>query len=110
VAKPDPAKEESAARAKKSMADAGVLIREASPMYTEVSNSIDALPSDKAALRDLYRKAERVQLKLNDARILYTSIRSDAPDPTLIDRRVKQLDELLEGVGVALKILRTRID
>ena len=71
---------------------------------------MDALPSDKAALRDLYRKAERVQLKLSDARILYSSIRSDAPDPAVIDRRVKQLDELLEGVGEALKTLRSRID
>jgi len=109
-AKVDPAKEEASARAKKSMTDAGALIREASPMYTEISNAMDALPNDKASLRDLYRKAERVQLKLSDARILYASIRSDAPDPAVIDRRVQQLDELLEGVGIAMKSLKSRIE
>jgi hypothetical protein len=108
--KADPAKEEATARAKKSMTDAGALIREASPMYTEISNAMDALPNDKASLRDLYRKAERVQLKLSDARILYASIRSDAPDPSVIDRRVQQLDDLLEGVGIAMKSLKSRIE
>ena len=79
-------------------------------MYAEVSNAMDELPSDKAALRDLYRKAERVQLKLSDARILYSSVRGDAPDPALVDRRVAQLDDLLEAVQDALKVLRSRID
>ncbi len=108
--KVDTAKEESAARAKKSMADASALIKEASPMYGEISAAMDTLPGDKASLRDLYRKAERVQLKLSDARILYSSIRNDVPDPAVIDRRVKQLDELLEGVQDAMKTLKGRLE
>jgi hypothetical protein len=108
--KTDPSKEEATTRVKKSITDAGALIREVSPMYAEISDAMDALPNDKASLRDLYRKAERVQLKLSDARVLYSSIRGDAPDPDLIDRRVKQLDDLLEGVGGALKMLRSRIE
>jgi len=107
--KADPAKNEALDRAKKSMADAGALIKEASPLYAEFSASMDALPGDADSLRDLVRKAERIQLKLNDARILYTSIRNDAPSPPLIDRRVKQLDELLEAVQSAMKTLKSRL-
>jgi len=109
-AKVDPAKEEANTRAKKSIADAGALIKEASPLYSEVSSSMETLPGDKPSLRDLYRKAERVQLKLSDARILYSSVRSDAPDPAVIDRRVKQLDELLEAVQDCLRTIKGRLE
>jgi hypothetical protein len=109
-AKVDPAKEEANTRAKKSIVDAGALIKEASPLYAEISSSMDTLPGDKPSLRDLYRKAERVQLKLSDARILYSSVRSDAPDPALIDRRVKQLDDLLEAVQDCLKTIKGRLE
>jgi hypothetical protein len=109
-AKVDPAKEEASSRAKKSISDAGALIKEASPLYAEVSSSMETLPGDKPSLRDLYRKAERVQLKLSDARILYSSVRTDAPDPAVIDRRVKQLDELLEAVQDCLKTIRGRLE
>jgi hypothetical protein len=108
--KVDPAKVESEARAKKSTADAAALIKEASPMYGEVSAAMDTLPTDKASLRDLYRKAERVQLKLSDARILYSSVRNDVPDPAVIDRRVKALDEALDGVQDAMKILKGKLE
>src|SRR6185295_17185465 len=109
-AKVDPAKAEASARAKKSIADANALIKEASPVYGEVSAAMDALPTDKSSLRDLYRKAERVNLKLSDARILYTSVRGDAPDPALIDKRVAQLDDLLETVNDCMKQIKSRIE
>jgi hypothetical protein len=109
-AKVDPAKEEATVRAKKSISDANALIKEASPIYGEVSAAMDSLPGDKASLRDLYRKAERVNLKLSDAKILYSSVRGDAPDPALIDRRVSQLDELLDAVRDCMKMLKSRLD
>lgn len=108
--KVDPAKEEATGRAKKSMADAAALIKEATPMYAEVTSAMETLPTDKPSLRDLYRKAERVQLKLSDARILYSSIRNDAPEPAVIDRRVKQLDDALDGVQESLKTLKVHLE
>ncbi|HVE43357.1 MAG TPA: hypothetical protein VNM14_26000 [Planctomycetota bacterium] len=106
--KPEPPKDAVSARVKKSLADAAVLIREATPIYQEVAGAMEALPSDKSALEDLARKAEKVQLKLSDARVLYSSIKPDAPDPASLDRRVAQLDELLASLQQCMTRLKKR--
>ena len=67
-----------------------------------------SLPSDKSALEDLALKAEKVQLKLSDARVLYSSIKADAPDPASLDRRVAQLDELLSALQQCMTRLKKR--
>src|SRR5439155_18138910 len=108
-AKPEPPRvDEKQVRVKKSLADAAGLIREATPIYQEVAGAMDAIPPDKAAVQDLVRKAERVQMKLGDARILYTSVKADAPDPAMLDRRVAQLDELLAAVRECVSQLKKK--
>jgi hypothetical protein len=106
--KPEPPKNEVSARVKKSLADAALLIREATPIYQEVAGAMDALPSDRSALEDLARKAEKVQLKLSDARVLYSSVKADAPDPASLDRRVAQLDDLLAALQQCMTRLKKR--
>jgi hypothetical protein len=71
---------------------------------------MDSLPNDKSALRALVTKAERVNVKLRDARILYASVKADAPDPVVLDRRLVQLDELLAAVQECVKKLRERLE
>jgi len=73
-----------------------------------VAGAMQSLPSDKSALEELARKAEKVQLKLSDARVLYSSIKADAPDPTSLDRRVAQLDELLASLQQCMTRLKKR--
>jgi hypothetical protein len=106
--KPEPPKNEVSARVKKSLADAALLIREATPIYQEVAGAMDALPSDRSALEELVVKAEKVQLKLSDARVLYSSIKADAPDPASLDRRVAQLDDLLAALQQCMTRLKKR--
>jgi hypothetical protein len=91
------------------MADAAGLIREATPMYQEVAGAMDSLPKDRAALRDLLDKAERVSLKLSDAKLLYSSVKGDAPDPATLDRRLAQLDELLASIQDCVKQLKKKL-
>lgn len=93
--KPDPVKDDATLRVKKSMSDAAGLIREATPIYQEVAGAVESQPSDKASALELLRKAERARMKLGDAKILYTSVKSDAPDPAVLSRRIAQLDQLL---------------
>jgi hypothetical protein len=81
---------------KKSMMDAAGLIREATPIYQEVGGAMDSAAGGQArSLRSWPRRPSGVNVKLGDARILYASVKADAPDPTVVDRRVAQLDELL---------------
>ena len=90
--------------------DAAGLIREATPIYQEIAGAMDSLPDDKAALRQLATKAERVNVKLRDARILYASVKGEAPDPAVLDRRMVQLDELLAAVQECVKKIRERLE
>ena len=110
IPKPRPEVTEASARIRKSMSDAAGLIREATPMYQEVALAMESVPSDKAALRDLFGKAERVRMKLGDARILYQSVKSDAPDPAVLVRRVAQLDEILDAVQECQKQLKKKLE
>jgi hypothetical protein len=108
--KPEPRKEEAPARVKKSMVDAAALIREATPMYQEVASAMDSLPKDRPSLVGLVDKAERVSLKLSDAKILYASVKADAPDPAVLDRRVAQLDDLLAAIQDFVRQLKKKIE
>ena len=92
------------------MVDAAGLIREATPIYQEIAGAMDSLPADKATLRALVMKAERVNVKLRDARILYASVKADAPDPAVLDRRMGQLDELLAAVQECVRKIRERLE
>ncbi|RPH39487.1 MAG: hypothetical protein EHM91_12295 [Planctomycetota bacterium] len=94
---------------KKSLNDAAGLIRDAAPLYAELAGAMNQLPDDAAALRELVGKAERLTLKLGDARLLYTSVKPDAPDPAVVDRRLTQLDELLNSVEECKRELKKRI-
>lgn len=107
--KPEPAKSDGQTRVKKSLADAAGMIREATPLYSEIAGSVDSV-QDRAAIQDLVRKAERVQLKLGDARVLYTNVKADAPDPAVLERRVAQIDELLSTVQEFARRLKKRLE
>jgi len=107
--KPEPPKEDASARVKKSLNDAAGLIRDAAPLYAELAGAMTQLPDDGVALRELMGKAERLTLKLGDARLLYTSVKPDAPDPSVVDRRLAQLDELLASVEECKRELKKRI-
>jgi hypothetical protein len=107
--KPEPRKEEAPNRVKKSLADAAGLIREATPLYLEVAGAMESMPAERTALEELLRKAERVQLKLGDARVLYSNVKPEAPDPDVLDRRLAQLDELLVSVQQCVGQLKRRL-
>jgi len=108
--KPDPVKDDASLRVKKSMADAAGLIREATPIYQEVAGALDSAPADKETARELFRKAERAHMKLGDAKILYTSVKAEAPDPAVLTRRIAQLDQLLESIQSVMTQLKKRFD
>ncbi len=99
VAKPEPPTEDpQVAKVRKTMEDATRVIREATPLYKEVADSLDAPPSDRTKLLALLERSSIAQQKLRQARTLYEGIRAAAPDPAVLGQRIEQLDGLLESL------------
>ncbi len=84
-----------AAKVRKSMDEADALVKDVVPAYKELAGSMQTLPANLAMLRELLKKVEAVEKKLYDAQLKYTLIKSDAPDPQMVDARIRSLDKLI---------------
>ncbi len=103
VKAPEPPKEDPAARTKQMLTDAAALLKEAMPVYQEIGEATDPIPSERAARAKWKSRAEDVRAKLSQARRLYAACRDT--DPVVLDRRVGTLDGLLEALDGLLKRL-----
>ena len=81
---------------KKTLDHAAALIRETAPLYAEISDGIEAGDPGRDALRGRVEKIERVRANLREARRLYSDVRTAAPNPALIEGRIRKIDSLLE--------------
>jgi len=85
--------EDDAAQRQRTLEEAARLLKSARPLFTEVADTLDAGTTDRAALQSLLQKAEAAETKLYDAQLRYMIVR--AADPTTIERRIREIDELM---------------
>ena len=96
--KPEPPKESPADRTKRLLAEAAARLREATPLYGEVA-AAEPLPLQQAELKALLARAESAHRMLRDARILYLEAKAGSDDPSILDRRIAQIDALLAALA-----------
>lgn len=105
---PPPAKDPGATLEDR-LKQASELIREATPLFTEVADR-NPLPASLAALRALLGKAERAQGMLVEARTLYAEAVDRVDDPAAVRRRIRSLDDVLTSLRAVVADLRRRLE
>ncbi len=70
-------------------------IRESAALGRDVADGVDSPPGEEIEQSALRVKKVLLREKLREARALYASVRDRAPDPALIDTRMKKLDGIL---------------
>ena len=83
---------------RRAVAEAAGKIREATPLYGEVA-AADPLPAQPPELKALFLRAESAHRMLRDARILYLDAKAASDDPSILDRRISQIDSLLAALA-----------
>jgi hypothetical protein len=91
------------------MAEASRLIKEATPLYAQVADGLDPMPTERPALQSLLDTSERARKKLESARAQYEEVKSLAPDAQVHSRRSAQLDTLLETLQSFSDELRAKL-
>jgi len=109
VVKPEPPKEDPAEKARKALAQAGTLLKEAAPLYRQFAEATEQLPADRATLEKLLRQAEQARQKLAEARSLYAGAKDAAPDRTVVESRIAQIGELVTVLDRRIADIRARL-
>jgi hypothetical protein len=87
---------------------AAVLIREAMPLYMEIADDLESGGPGRAPLPSLGEKIEEVRRRLWAARTLYTEALAGAPDPPILEGRIRRLDSLLDTLARCVEKLRSK--
>jgi hypothetical protein len=96
------------AKVERALAEAAQLIREAMPLYADVARRSSSPPEDGAARDALMEKAVDARSRLSLARSLYEGVRAQAPSPEVLDRRISQLSESIDGLDAVVDRLKRR--
>jgi hypothetical protein len=107
--KPEPPQEDPAEKARKAQAQAATLIREATPLYRGVAETLENPPREAAALQAILKQAEEARRKLTEASTLYAGAKDAAADRAAIDRRIAQIADLVAVLDQAISDIRSRL-
>jgi hypothetical protein len=101
--KPEPPKPAASAVA---LAAAAQLIREATPEFNQLADILDPAKMPDEDVRAQLARVDAVDRKLNRARAEYVRILPEAPDRSLVERRIAALDELIRTLEWGLERVR----
>lgn len=89
-----------------SIKSAAVCIREATPLYREIADSLGAVPLSKKDKSAVLAKMDFVAAQLRDAQEMYEKILDEIPDRPKIARRIEILIELRKTLAESSKNMR----
>jgi hypothetical protein len=107
--KPEPPREDPGLRVRKNLDQAALLIRQATPLFKEIADSMESVGSGRDELQKLLEKVEDVRRRLREARKLYAESRSEAPDPAVVEGRIRKLDSLLETTADCVDQIKSKL-
>jgi hypothetical protein len=85
---------------------AAALLREATPLLSEVTEAMHPEWKPGSDLTALASKLTTVDIKLKQAREIYAGRMKDAPNPALLGRRIDAITEVLEGLQAGFDRIR----
>jgi hypothetical protein len=107
--KSEPPKEDSQVRVKRSLEQAALLIRQSTPLFREIADGMEAGLTERTQLQTLLEKVQDVRRRLSEARKLYSEVKNEAVDPSLIEGRIRKLDSLLETTASCVDQLKSKL-
>jgi len=87
---------------------AAELIREATPLYMEIAEELESGATGRGPTPAIRGKVEEVRRRLGQARLLYAEALTGAPDPPLIEGRLRRLDSLLDTLDRCVEQLNSK--
>jgi lipopolysaccharide export system protein LptA len=105
---PAPPKGDPADRAGDFLERAAVLIREATPLYVEIADELESGGTGRTPRPMLREKVEEVRRRLTEARRLYAEALAGAPDPPILEGRIRRLDSLLDTLARCVEQLKSK--